>query len=688
MKFRHILTSLLIVSTFFMTYNIQAKEYTGHNGAACTSNCSNFTAYMQYFPKDPNAEVTVYVSTGGTTTMKAGDYINQPGIFTQAERDAWAAGKTLLIQANQANGAFFDRDDTGGRRNRQIEGMSPENSAKVMNLVADTKEGFDRDGRTIVIEDDAWPDDVPKPTGTNDQPAPEPELPPGHIRCDIDSGPSSVPATPIPAEINVSGTYAVQLTLVPVKPLGFEKLTPEQQAAWEATHHSQTVGPYLTPYGEFLESHQGEIDALQGQPDSAWQSMQAQIEAAIATPYNLETLVLDDANLQGIQTGGAYTITEHTKEVALNVQKETEQYDIYGCIPELYETEEYERDPETGGYVKDKETGYFKTRTVQRTRTRYGYKGRESGETYVTSIKRWDNGGWTPKNSYQIITVRCNASELAKIVASTGSSIYSGSTTASSSAKSPTVGGSIASFFNDLTIEFFYEGKDCENNIPCVVGETITDKPTNENGGGNGNGKETYFGTESKGIRSDHFTFFRDNVSNLVINDVWTPNISKIYRDVVVKEATPNGTYLTLSKDGTPKGDLFNIEDVNNNVILSGDKFPTINYYVARQKENQFNWKASWATDQEHPHKANIKYGYRLHVITTVPTLNASGIVGTSTYSDKFIDLFCHTTFNSNAPKKPIVYNKPDEYNYKPFTEFDDTKGRYVTIDFVKTSAE
>lgn len=659
----------VIIAICFVNSNVYAYDYTAVNGTGCTANCSNFDPYFKQLTGDPNNVISVHVSSGGVVNMTEGEYIHQPGIFTEEEisnYDNYGA-EGVWLHADP-DGNFYDRDNVTDRRTMRIEN-APEGTNELLEA---TVEGFRQRGRMIFRHNSG--------IGGGNKKPPKEELPPGWIGCDVGKGPKSVPATPIPSHIDVSGTYAVMLELTPVKPIGFEKLTPEQQAAWEATHHKQTIGPYLTPYGEFLSKHMGEIEGLKGQPDSAWRSMQGQLEAAKAQPYNLETLVLDDVNLQGIQTGGAYTITEFTKEASVHVDEETEQFDVYECQTETYIGQSWEKNEETGKWEwVDKEM----------TRTRYGYRGRETGKTYVTkSFVDIQTGGWTPKNSYQIITVRCNASELAKIVASTGSSIYSGSTTASSSAQSPTVGGGVASFFNDLTVEFFYEGKDCENNIPCVVGETITDKPTNENGGGNGNGKETYFGTESKGIRSDHFTFFRDNVSNLVINDVWTPNISKIYRDVVVKEATPNGTYLTLSKDGTPKGDLFNIEDVNNNVILSGDKFPTINYYVARQKENQFNWKASWATDQEHPHKANIKYGYRLHVITTVPTLNASGIVGTSTYSDKFIDLFCHTTFNSNVPTKPIVYNKPDEYNYKPFTEFDDTKGRYVTIDFVKTSAE
>ena len=688
MKTRDFLV-LCVVTIVLLVYpnsTILAKEWSGHNGGACTTSCSEFTPYFQKFPADPNTIIPVYINTGEVIKMKAGDYINQPEVFSENLRQDYNSGKEVYITANKGNRAFYDRDDTGGRRDMEIEGKTAEESARILGRASDNKENFETEGNGLSAADDE--------ELAENKPEPKPELPPNYVRCDIGEGPLSQPATPIPSEINVSGTYSVMLTLTPVKPIGFEKLDKKQQDEWYATHQSQQIGPYLTPYGKFLSEHMGEIQALQGQPDSAWQSMQSQIEATIAQPYNLETLTLNDANLKGIQRGGAYTITEYTKPVSLRVQKQTEQYDTYGCDWETYTTWEYERDPQTGYYKKDEDTGRFKEVPVEKWRTRYSYKGRITGETYITSITdsgmSWDTGGYPPSNSFQIVSVRCNASELAKLIAATGSTAYSGNTRASSSAQSPKVSGTIATFYNHLTKEFFYDGTDCERNTECQLSPHIlTNNPNDPNyKPESGDVGETPFGAESKGVRSDHFTFFRDNVENLITNDVWAPNISKMYQDFVVKEATPNATYLTLSKEGTPRGEMFNIEDVHNNVVIDGNKFPTINYYVAKQKENQFNWKASWSTDQDYPHKANIKYGYRLHVVTTVPTLNASGIVGTSTKSDEFIDVFCGMLIDKRQPNKPIVYNKPDEYDYKPFTEFDNTKGKYITVDFVKTSAE
>lgn len=691
MKTRDFLTLGAVTVALLLSPHSQvfAGEYSGHNGGACTTACSDFKPYMQFMPKDPNTIISVYINTGERVNMKAGDYVNQPGVFSEKLRDAYNAGKNVWISANKENGSFYDRDDLGGRRDWEVQGKDKADSKLIMDTVSDKTEDFEREGNGLTEDDMPLLKDTPA-----EEEKEKPELPPNYIRCDVGEGPISQPATPIPSEINVSGTYSVMLTLTPVKPIGFEKLDQKQKDEWYATHQTQQIGPYLTPYGQFLSDHMGEIQALQGQPDSAWQSMQSQIEATIAQPYNLETLTLNDANQKGIQRGGAYTITEYTKTVSLNVQKQTEQYDTYGCDTETYTTWDYERDPETGYYKKDKDTGQYKIIDVEKTRTRYSYRGRITGETYITNITNsglsWDAGGYPPSNSFQIVTVRCNASELAKLIAATGSTSYSGNTTASSSAQSPKVSGSIATFYNHLTVEFFYEGKDCEHNMSCQLEvRVITNKPNDPSyKPESGDVGESPFGAESKGVRSDHFTFFRDNVENLITNDVWAPNISKMYQDFVVKEATPNATYLTLSKEGTPRGEMFNIEDVHNNVVIDGNKFPTINYYVAKQKENQFNWKASWSTDQDYPHKANIKYGYRLHVVTTVPTLNASGIVGTSTKSDEFIDVFCGMLIDKRQPNKPTVYNKPDEYDYKPFTEFDNTKGKYITVDFVKTSAE
>ena len=474
-------------------------------------------------------------------------------------------------------------------------------------------------------------------------------------------------------KVTVTGDYSYQITITPVKPVGFENLTKEEQAEWLATHKTQRVEPQLTEFGKFIRDYN--YNNFSGQADSQnlWNEFKKQADQKSKESIKAENINLSEDNLKGFQRGGAFTITTNVKKVTISGSVTTDYREVYNCI-------------------KGNDGKYHYQKTDKEAVRTLVSEPNASTEGLTESVKagRGINfdaiGGYTPKYSYQILNVRCNRTEFNTLVKNTNSKITSGAKTLSSSAQSPVVNNQVATFYNKLDTIFFYERKDC--GFKCSANPTKGTNGANDainNVQNRGDNQVKYGAQTGEGASNDSFSFFRDNIFKLVRFDVWHPivdNNEMSYNE----DTTAYKTRLILDKSGTPKAELFSITDENGNVILKD--FPTNSTLNLNGQINKFGYQGGYASENGKEHRTNIHYTYSVNTKISVPILNVNGVVSSTDYATESLDVTCDTTFNTTVPQEASVSQGPKANNYKDNSSFNSGKDKSLKTGFVKASAE
>ena len=602
-----------------------------------------------------------------------------------------------LLTYNAGNDTPFLSDGTVKDWNywkeaAETSGLSADKISKLKKLY----DGIKKLGNDVVDKDTTYMiDSMLGDTGIGG----DPKVPDGFVGCDIGIGPKLIKThTGEDKDSEITGAYSVYAIVTPVKPKNFSKLSSEQQAEWERTHQIQRTEPVKTAFGEYLDSHRKELAALQGYGKSggigadssyrkAWESFAAGARKAAAEPLPKISIETSASNQEGMNKGGAFTYTEMVKDATVSapngpIQHSQDYYDEYGCVNHEF----------VGTYdVYDKD-GNREVKTYTYNRTKYEKINSNKmidGNYTKTGIVVIEGHDYKPNNSWQFISVRCNQEEFNSLVASTGSTVLQNGK-ASSSAKSQVTSGSVATFYNHLTIDFYYTGKTCDDIWGCTI------EPNNGANNDSANNKakrgdllNNSFGAQSDGKTGSKFVMFRDNISRTIRNDVAWPKLTNATPEVTLDTKQPaSGTYVILDKNGTPNKDLFNFEDSQKSTLISGSELETKWYKSFKSQENVFNWRASWASDSNKPHRMNIRYAYKPQVSAAIKTAfdRDGGSDGKNTFT---LDIICPNKFNTEETYNPTIVNQPKNLDYsQPKTDFDDSENSYLEVNFVKASAE
>ena len=495
----------------------------------------------------------------------------------------------------------------------------------------------------------------------------------------------------------VKGVSHVRATLDPVNVPGLSSLGSRHTSYWFATHVSQ-VAPedapaMLTPYGKYIEENRELLASLIGMGKSGgigtnsnyrrtWERFLSGADAAIAKGVPKIEIDFNAANQVGYARGGAWTFTEWRKDTKVEASHKQDYYDKQDC--EQYSVTKYYYNGYTGrreSYTSWEERVIIAEEHVM-----------IDGNYTEENIEPVKSRNYIPYKSYQVINVRCNQDEFARLMSSTGSTIERMGPAASSGI-SPIVKYRIANFYNGLGVDFYYSSKGCEDEFKCTSAPNIgasNDSANNiQDKGEQVNG---LFGAQSGGKSSSKFSFFRDNISKEIRNDVWWLNF---------ENATPStwsfdtkkpseATFITLDTNATPLADMFNLEDESGNVIISGSDLQNgKNALLFRDQRNVFNWRASWASERAKPHKMNTRYAYKPKSISdrTPGIMIRDGVI-TNNVNEEVVDMYCDVKYNTTQKETPIISNLPAEDEYKPIKEFVEDAMRNLIVQFVKSSAE
>lgn len=639
--------------------------------------------------------------TRNVSPIKVRDYLAKvASLDKNASFENIAKSKFLVMFTDLENGgASFIKDGDPKNKNYWLEaakagGLSQKEIDKVAKLYDQLKaQGVD------IIDDKTTYMYAGQGGGEDDIPGDEPNLPPGFIGCDIGVGPKLIKThTEETGDSSISGAYSIYATLTPVKPKNFSKLSAEQQAEWERTHKPQRTEPIKTAFGEYIDSHRKELAELQSYGKSggigegsnyrkAWESFAAGARKAAAQPLPKVSIQTSESNQEGMNKGGAFTYTEMVKDATItaptgSIEHSQDYYNEYGCVNHEF----------TGTYdVYDKD-GNKEVKTYTYNKTKYEViqtRKMIDGNYTKTGIVVIEGHDYKPSNSWQFISVRCNQDEFNSLVVSTGSTVLQNGK-ASSSAKSQVTSGSVATFYNHLSIDFYYTGKTCDDIWGCTI------EPNNGANNDSANNKakrgdllNNSFGAQSDGKTGSKFVMFRDNISRTIRNDVAWPKLTNATPEATLDTKQPaSGTYVILDKNGTPNKDLFNFEDSQKSTLISGSELETKWYKSFKSQENVFNWRASWASDSNKPHRMNIRYAYKPQVSAAIKTAfdRDGGSDGKNTFT---LDIICPNKFNTEETYNPTIVNQPKNLDYsQPKTDFDDSENSYLEVNFVKASAE
>lgn len=490
--------------------------------------------------------------------------------------------------------------------------------------------------------------------------------------CDVGTGPKYKSNKKVEQDkLNVSGDYSYQITITPVKPIGFENLSKEEQVEWLSTHRTQMTNPELTAFGKFVKEYNYSNFSGQVNSQKLWDDFKKQAEEKSKESINSPNINLSEDNLKGFQRGGAFTITTNVKKVTISTSVTTDYREVYNCVKE-----------NDGKY-------YYKKTGEERVGTLVSEPNANGGGV-SQSVQRGVNfdtiGGYTPKYSYQIVNARCNRTDFDTLVRNTNSKVTSGAKTLSSSAQSPVVNNKIVTFYDKLDTKFFYEGKDC--GFKCSANPTggtngINDASNNIQNRGN---NQTKYGAQTiDGNSNDSFSFFRDNIFKVVRFDVWHPIVDN--NEMSYNADTPAyKTKFILDKSGTPKAELFSVTDESGNVILKD--FPTNSTLTLKGQRNKFGYQGGYASEKGKEHRTNLHFTYSVNTKISVPTLNVNGVVSSTDYDTEALDVTCDTTFNTTTPQRASVAHGPKANNYKDNSGFNNDNNKSLKTGFIKTSAE
>lgn len=502
---------------------------------------------------------------------------------------------------------------------------------------------------------------------------------------------------------SVEGIYSIRMSINPIKPKNFSKLTKEQQDYWIKTHQSQTSEPILTEYGKYLKANSDTLRRLKelGQSGNIgagsdyrtlWEKFASGAREAIAKGTPDVKLEMTSLNKEGFGRGGAFTFTELAKTASVSTTHSQDYYDEYKCtnVPKLVSYDTYET------FINSQ--GKLEWRSVTKTKWIDDWKVRKTasnviidGQYTTKEVVAITSENYYPNTSYQAVNVRCNAEAFESLVSSTGSTVQTtGSGNGSATAISPTVNKKKASFYDNLSVEFFYEGNSCNQIVGCTSEQsTSTTSDSRQNVVNNGSSSDGTYGAQANGLSSSSFSFFRDNLEHEVRNDVWyvkyLNQVPEFNYDP--NTALPASTLITINPDGTPAKDMFVLKDANKKELIKGTDLPGKISLVLPGEHNKFNWQASWASESDKPHGMNVRYAYKPMVKNT--SVTSMGNRGPQFGEDEYVlDMYCDVNFSSTEVETPDIKNQPKPETYKPRDKFDNDPKKSLKVSFVKSSAE
>lgn len=494
--------------------------------------------------------------------------------------------------------------------------------------------------------------------------------------CNTGSGPKVTYSSSTQKDnTSITGEYSYYIQITPVKPVGFENLSAEEKTQWYATHQTQRSSVKLTEFGTFVRNFNfGSINGQSGS-DSAWNNFVSQAQRLATKDIN-DTLELNEANKKGFQRGGVFTISTMVKRVTISASTTTQYKTTYDCVDKGNGTTQYQK---VSGPVAV-------SKTISN--PKFSDTGGNSSTSNSSFININSNTGYTPKTSYQIMNVRCNRDLFNRVVARTNSKNISYGSGSASTAQSPIVKYSTATFYNNLDINFFYGGQDCDFKCSATpTGQSAGPNDASANVQNRGNNQSKYGAQTVDGNSNDKFSFFRDNVSHETRLDVWHPN--SLNSDVTYNQDTPAfKTTVTLDTSGTPKGELFRLLDDSNSILIDGKNMTNVASKTLDRQLNRLNWQASYSSEKGKEHKVNVHYAYKVKIKTTVPIPSTNGVNSSVVVDTENLDISCTNTYNTTEPTKATIYGTPAESGYKPKTSFDKANNKYLTVGFVKSSAE
>ncbi len=669
-----IITSFVALFSLFFSFNVNIT-YAGNDGTS-GNNCGASCFYFNYYWRKTNIrsrwETLPLLRRNGTIVyIFAKDFFNNENITTpqyQVDDFLNSPDQWILSRVPREGGGFFYlNNDNFNWGSRSVQVSYPFEERSVNRSIEIYQEVISKRGQRFKDKGFAVYGKFPVSSNLCTETVCSCEVGSGPKRNSLGREHSSFEAD----KVKVSGDYSYQITITPVKPIGFEKLSEEEQAEWLATHKSQKTEPKLTAFGEFVRNYN--YNNFSGQIDSQklWDEFKRQAEQKSKEEIKTENINLSEENLKGFQRGGAFTITTNVKKVTISGSVTTDYIGIYDCI----------KGSDGKGHYQ------LTSKVASRTLVSEPNANAEDGSQAVPRGVNFDTiGGYTPKYSYQILNVRCNRTDFDALVRNTNSKVTSGAKTLSSSAQSPVVNNKIATFYDKLDTRFFYEGKDCVFKCSAdPTGQSAGSNDASNNVQNRGNNQTKYGAQTTEGNSNDSFSFFRDNIFKVVRFDVWHPIVDN--QEMSYNADTPAyKTKLILDKTGTPKAELFSVTDEAGNIILKD--FPTNSTLTLNGQRNKFGYQGGYASEKGKEHRTNLHFTYSVNTKISVPTLNVNGVVGSTDYGTEALDVTCDTTFNTTTPQGASVAHGPKANNYKDNSGFNNDNNKSLKTGFIKASAE
>lgn len=511
-----------------------------------------------------------------------------------------------------------------------------------------------------------------------------------------------------------SGILTTKLKLTPVLPKKFELLNKEQQKYWFATHVPQEGEPEHTAYYSVInankklisDTYNSEAGALSDYNkigyENSWQNFREQAKKANEAPPPALRIVFNDQNKIGLARGGVYTITVHELHYTTVIPLQVDTYEWSQCVEKYHYPERISHEECHEEKTKNKD-GKTITKNVCRDVFDY-YRIHHVYNLVVQKSRVPDNKpyaknsgttttGWQIGNSYQLLGVRCNKTEFDKIIQSKfGTRLDNGSGKAYSLGQSMMFTGTVANSFNQLDVDFFYNGKTCDDIFGCTSQPNIAAKHDAKNNKVMQGATTKEFGAQNleENTVGSKFQFFRDNLPHSTRVDVWWLKDKDKADEVVFDNNAPSYlTYTILDQQGTPTDKIFNLYDKKKELLKTGTQIKNGDVgLVLKGQENVFYWSGAFASENGKEHGMNIKYRYKPMVRSHLPKYVSANGATMGEDTEEVLDMYCKVHFNTDKSYTPIIKNQPKPDSTRPETGYVNSDDESLRVGFVKSSRE
>lgn len=505
---------------------------------------------------------------------------------------------------------------------------------------------------------------------------------------------------------SVTGVYSTKLTLTPVVPVDFATLTDKEKTEWRRTHHPQNTPVRITEFGEKAKMYdeQGTFNRIREMDNDAVveklsADMISELKVLSQKDYTDGWIRLTDANATGLARGGVFTSSRYIKYVTVTFFHNMRERAHFKCVPVQVGTSY-----EFGGswtrevcdqYGEDEDGNHI----CVRPRTEHHCKQIAHPVMGPSKVHSHTEGpvkdpaasritlkfsDWVVDKSHQVIGVRCNTTKILDLVSKIGGEVFQRSGYVVT-AKSPTISGKEADFFNNLDVSFFYKGRECDENISCETAPAAAAaRSDGKNNVQNRNTKDGTFGAQSDNTSADHFSYFRDNQENKIRVDIPAP-VPEVDAQYWTDPEKVEQTVITRDLEGTPDDDDSKFLDLTtgNDIFRRNEERA-----IFEGEKNKFISKSQYASEKDKPQRFTFRYDYMPGITSIVPYGISGGGVEEFKPILENIYVKCEVYFNNTTVRKPIVHNDVEDVLHKDGVFNPQFGSTHLEIDYVKSGAE